>query len=127
MFNIFHSKRTPRDVFVGDKREFVFERRELPSAGAGQYAFLSQGLPLYAWHGWGIPVEKPLQETFPASYAQQTAPIVGVPPSGYFQGQFTTQPLMDPNTATNLGVVSPNVLPLGAYNALPSGAPQLSP
>lgn len=127
MLSIFHRKRTPRDVFVGDKREFVFEKRPLPSAGANSYAFLSQGLPLYSVYGWGIMVEKPLHETFPGSYAQQTAVITGVPPSGYFQGQFTTQPLMDPNTATTLGVVQQDQLPTGAYNALPSGAPTLSP
>lgn len=129
MLSIFHKKRKPEHVrkTVGHEKEFVWEKRDLPSAGANSYAFLSQGLPLYTYWGNGIRVTNPLRETTPASYAKQTAAIIGNPYSGYFQGQFVTQPLMNPNNATALGIVQPGQLPPGAYNTLPTNAPVLAP
>lgn len=127
MFNIFHRQRKPRDVFVGKQHEFVWEKRPLPSAGANSYAFLTQGLPVTSIARGNILVTNPLRETFPGSYAKQTAVLVGNPPFGYFQGQFVTQPLMNPNQASALGIADPNALPPGAYNAIPTAAPVLAP
>jgi len=129
MFDIFHTKRQPRHVIkdIGGHHKFVLERRDLPSAGAQQYAFLSQGLPLYAVSRGNILVTNPLHETFPAAYAQYAVGLIGNPPSGYFQGQFTTQPLMNPNQANALGIIEPGQLPPGAYNSIPTGAPTLAP
>lgn len=115
-FNIFHRKRTASEKLkrMGTRDGFhlTWEKKTLPNAGAGQYAWETYGLPPYARDGFGnIHVENPLRETFAAAYAFQNVGIVGIPPSGVLQGQLTTQPLMDPSIAENSGVVLPGAIP----------------
>jgi hypothetical protein len=129
-FRVHHAKRTPKQLTVlGTKghSHLTWERKELPGAGAGQYAYETYGLPPYARFGFGnINVQNPLKETFPASYAFQAVGIVGNPPTSMVQGQFITQPLMDPDTAANIGVVTPGAVNAGP-NAITNSAPVLAP
>jgi hypothetical protein len=130
MFQIFHKKRTAahklRSATPG--HILTLERQELPGSGAQQYSWETYGLPVYPVFGRGnIPVTNPLRETFPGSYALQAVGIVGVPPTGILQGQFTTQPLMNPNDATAFGVVQSGQIPAGAYNIIPPSNPTLAP
>jgi len=112
MFAIFDRKRTHREKRLGKGYHLTWEKRDLPGAGAGQYAYETYGLPAYARDGFGnIHVEQPLRETAPASFVFQNVGIVGIPPSGQLQGQFTTQPLMDPSSAEAMGVVLPGAVP----------------
>lgn len=111
---IFHRKRTATEkkrLGVNDGYHLTWEKKPLPGAGAGQYAWETYGLPAYARFGTGnIHVTNPLRETSPASYSFQSVGVVGVPPQGVLQGQFTTQPLMDPRTAEQTGIVIPGVI-----------------
>lgn len=128
MFAIFERKRKRVEIVPpAPGAFFTFERRELPNAGANQYALETFGLPVTTISNGNILVENPYKATFPSSYAVQAVGVVGIPPSGILQGQFTTQPLMNPNQAESIGVVSPNVIPPGAYNVLPTGAPVIAP
>lgn len=112
-FRVHHKKRKPVRMGMHDGYHLTWERKELPGAGAGQYAWETYGLPPYARFGFGnINVQNPLKETFPASYVFQAVGLVGNPPSSIVQGQFITQPLMDPNTSEALGLTLP-----GAVNA----------
>src|ERR1700729_2709872 len=120
-FNPFSVQHTPRKhgklTVLGTRghSKLRWEKKELPGAGAGQYAWETYGLPPYAVYGFGnINVTNPLRETFPASYVFQAVGIVGNPPLSMIQGQFITQPLMDPDTAANIGIVTP-----GSVNAGP--------
>lgn len=107
--------------------KLTWERKELPGAGAGQYAWETFGLPPYPAYGRGnIQVQNPLRETFPASYHLQAVAIVGNPPKSIVQGQFVTQPLMDPSTAANVGVVTPGAINPGP-NAILNASPILGP
>jgi hypothetical protein len=134
MLAIFHRKRTPKEKLKvlgtqGDSH-LTWEKKPLPGAGAGQYAWETYGLPAYARDGFGnIHVEQPLRETFAASFAFQNVGIVGVPPSGLLQGQFTTQPLMDPALAEAAGIVLQGAVPNAVtYNGIVNGAKaQLNP
>lgn len=126
-FAIF-GRRSPQEK-LGTKghSRLTWEKKELPGAGAGQYAWETYGLPPYPVYGQGnINVQRPLSETFPAVYVFQAVPTVGIPPKGMLQGQFVTQPLVDPSTNPNLGVVAPGALNLGP-NAIANGAPILGP
>jgi hypothetical protein len=127
-FRIFHRKRRPQEVLgTAHNYHLTWERQELPDAGAGQYSWETYGLPPYARFGFGnINVTNPLRETFPASYVFQSVGIVGIPPSGMLQGQFITQPLMDPDTAANIGVVLPGSVQ-AAPNAISNSSPVLGP
>lgn len=111
---------------IADHYRLTWERKELPGAGAGQYAWETYGLPPYARFGFGnIQVQNPLKETFPASYHMQAVGIVGNPPKSIVQGQFVTQPLMDPDVAANIGVVLPGAVNAGP-NAITNSSPLLS-
>jgi len=126
MFAIFHRRRKPHEVRKGvdGGSHLTWEKRELPGAGAGQYSWETFGLPPYARFGFGnITVQNPLRETFPASYTFQSVGIVGVPPQGLLQGQFTTQPLMDPASAQAAGIVLPGAVPNSfSINGIVNGA-----
>ncbi|MDE2020002.1 MAG: hypothetical protein KGJ13_06690 [Patescibacteria group bacterium] len=128
-FAIFHEKRTPKQktkLGEADHYRFTFERKELPGAGAQQYAFETLGLPPYPTFGYsGSHVTNPLRETFPASYVFQAVGIVGNPPLSIVQGQIITQPLMDPTQAVNQGVVLPGAI-TGGPNAITNASPVLS-
>jgi hypothetical protein len=111
---------------VGKGYHLHWQKRDLPGAGAGQYAYESLGLPPYAVFGFGnINVQNPLRETFPASYVFQSVGIVGNPPSSIVQGQIITQPLMDPSFAQNIGIITPGAVNAGP-NAIVNNAPILS-
>jgi hypothetical protein len=128
-FRILHKKRTGKQLVLGTKghSHLTWEKKELPGAGAGQYAWETLGLPPYARFGFGnINVQNPLKETFPASYVFQAVGIVGNPPSSIVQGQFITQPLMDPDTAANIGIVTPGAVNAGP-NSISNPSPILSP
>lgn len=128
-FRIHHKERpvTKLGGGPGENYYLTWEKTELPGAGAGQYAFETYGLPPYAPYGFGnINVQNPLKETFPASYVFQSVGVVGNPPSSMVQGQFITQPLMDPDTAANFGVVTAGAIP-NAPNMISSASPVLSP
>lgn len=131
---VFHRKRTPAEVLstmkaAGPLGPLVWEKRELPSGGATTYAFETYGTPLYDFRlGNGAAVfQRPLRITSPAIWAKYTSPIIANPPQNIFQGQFVTQPLVDPNTAIALGFVAPNAIPPDAYNVIPPSAPTLAP
>lgn len=126
-FRIFHRTRTPKEVLgTAHNYHLTWEKQELPGAGAQQYSWETYGLPPYARFGFGnINVTNPLRETAPASYVFQSVGVVGIPPAGMLQGQFITQPLMDPDTAANIGIVLPgSVTP--APNSISNSAPILS-
>lgn len=129
-FAVFHKPRTKKQLTVlGEKDHYrlTWEKKQLPDAGAGQYAWETYGLPPYARFGFGnINVQNPLKETFPASYVFQAVGIVGNPPSSIVQGQFITQPLMDPDQAANIGIVTPGSVSAGP-NAITNSAPVLAP
>lgn len=127
-FRIFTRKQTAIEKLGrGGHERLTWEFKPLPGAGAGQYAWETFGLPQYSRFGFGnIPVTNPLRETFPAAYAFQTAGLVGIPPQGLLQGQFVTQPLLDPNQATALGIVAPGSITTGP-NSIVNGAPILNP
>lgn len=127
-FRVFHRKRTPKER-LGTRHNYhlTWEKQELPDAGAGQYSWETYGLPPYAKFGFGnINVTNPLRETSPGSYTFQSVAIVGMPPTSLYQGQFITQPLMDPDTAANIGVVLPGAV-VPAPNAIVNASPVLSP
>ncbi|MDE2020302.1 MAG: hypothetical protein KGJ13_08210 [Patescibacteria group bacterium] len=129
-FAVHHERRTPKQLSkLGTKDHYrmTFERKELPGAGAGQYAFETLGLPAYPTFGYsGAHVTNPLRETFPASYVFQAVGLVGNPPASIVQGQFITQPLMDPTTAINAGVVLPGAI-VGGPNSITNASPVLAP
>lgn len=128
-FAIFHKPRTKKELSrlgVADHYRMTFERKELPGAGAQQYAFETLGLPPYPTFGYsGSHVTNPLRETSPFSYAFQAVGIVGNPPVSIVQGQFITQPLMDPSTAINNGIVLSGAIS-GGPNAISNPSPVLS-
>jgi len=124
---IFHRKRTATEkkrLGVNDGYHLTWEKKPLPGMGAMQYAWETYGLPPYARFGFGnIWVQNPLRETFPASYTFQNVGVVGIPPAGQFQGQFTTQPLMDPTSAELAGIVLPGAIQNNySPNAIVNGA-----
>lgn len=126
-FRIRHKQGEITKLGTSGHSRLTWERKELPGAGAGQYAWETYGLPPCAQFGFGnIQVQNPLRETFPASYVFQAVGVVGNPPSSILQGQFITQPLMDPDTAANVGVVTPGAINPGP-NAIVSSAPVLAP
>lgn len=124
---VYHAKRGPiTKLGTSGHYRMTFERKELPGAGAQQYAFETLGLPPYPVYGRGnINVTNPLRETFPASYHFQAVGLVGNPPKSIVQGQFVTQPLMDPDVAANIGVVHPGAVNPGP-NAISNSSPLLS-
>jgi hypothetical protein len=125
-FRLHHRKPGPiTRKGVRDGYHLTWEKKELPDAGAGQYAWETYGLPPYAVYGFGnINVTNPLRATFPASYVFQSVGVVGNPPSSMVQGQFTTQPLLDPNAAERMGIVSPGAIQ-PAPNAIVNSSPVL--
>lgn len=127
-FRVFHRKRTHKEVLgTAHNSHLTWEKQELPGAGAGQYSWETYGLPPYARFGFGnINVQKPLRETFPASYVFQSVGVVGLPAAGQLQGQFVTQPLMDPDTAANIGIVLPGSI-TPAPNSISNSSPVLGP
>ena len=129
-FAIHHSRRTPKQLTklgTRDHYRMTFEKKALPGAGAGQYAYETLGLPPYPVYGYsGAHVQNPLRETFPASYVFQAVGLVGNPPLSMVQGQFITQPLMDPSTAADVGIVAPGAIAPGP-NAITNSSPVLGP
>jgi hypothetical protein len=128
LIQIFHKKRKPHQVQIGGAGP-TWERKSLPGAGAQQYAYETYGTPLYdfALGNGATFIRRPLLETQPASWANFATPIVANPPQNIFQGQFATQPLMDPNTAVGLGLTVDGAIPPDSYNLMPSFAPTLAP
>lgn len=123
-FRIRHKREIVRQ---GSGKYLTWERQILPDAGAGQYSWETYGLPPFGFYGRGnIHVERPLNATSPASYVFQSVGIVGIPPTSIFQGQMITQPLMDPNSAEQMGIVLPGAVP-NAPNAIGNGGPVLAP
>jgi hypothetical protein len=129
-FAVHHERRSKKALTklgTHDHYRMTFEKKDLPGAGAGQYAFETLGLPQYPVFGYsGAHVTNPLRETFPASYVFQAVGIVGNPPLSIAQGQFITQPLMDPSTAANIGIVTPGAISPGP-NAITNASPVLGP
>lgn len=131
MFDIWHRCQRAKEVVgaavAGGRLTWV--RRELPNAGAGQYAFETYGTPVYDFvNGNGATfIRRPLRETQPAMWANFTVPVVPNPPMNTFQGQIATQPLIDPNSAQALGLTVPGAIPPGAYNVIPPTGPALAP
>jgi hypothetical protein len=126
-FQIFKQQSAIQKLGRRGHERLTWEKKELPGAGAGQYAWETLGLPIYPVFGRGnINVQAPLNETFPGTYMFQAVGIVGIPPQGILQGQFTTQPLIDPNAAQAIGIVAPGSIPIGP-NAIINGAPVLGP
>lgn len=131
MFDIWHRNRTHKEVrsaaVAGGKLTWV--RKELPNAGAGQYAFETYGTPVYdfALGNGATFVRRPFRPTAPAQWANFTAPVISNPPINTFQGQFATQPLVDPNSATALGLTNAGAIPQGSYNIIPPQGPGLAP
>lgn len=128
-FRIFHKKRSPKTVLgTRHNAHLTWERKELPDAGAGNYAWETYGLPPFPRFGNGnINVTNPLRETTPALYVFQATPVVGLPPRGMLQGQFVTQPLLDPSTAQNMGIVQAGAIPGSAPNAIANSQLALAP
>lgn len=121
--------REKKETKIGKHSHYqvTWERKELPGAGAGQYSYETYGQPITPTYGRGnINVTNPLRETSPGHYVYQSVGIVGSPPQGVLQGQFITQPLLDPNAAAAYGIVANNVIPSGP-NAIVNGAPVLGP
>lgn len=132
LFQIFHRNRTPKEVIASAKNvrnSLVWVRKELPDAGAMQYAFETYGTPVYdfALGNGATFVRRPLRATSPGSWSGFAAPVLANPPLNTFQGQIATQPLMNPATAQSLGITQQGSIPDGAYNALPPMGPTLAP
>jgi hypothetical protein len=131
MLNIFHRKRTHKEVREGGGMfRLLWERRKLPATDSPQnYAFETYGTPVYdfALGNGATFIRRPLVETQPAMWAQFTVPIVSNPPQNIFQGQFATQPLMNPNDAQALGITIDGSVPPDAYNLLAPQGPALAP
>lgn len=131
MFQLWHKGKKHKVVAIGAKAlgQLVWRRTVLPDAGAEQYAFETYGTPLYdfALGNGATFIRRPLLETQPAQWATFTAPILANPPLNTFQGQFVTQPLMNPNTALAYGVIQEGSVPADAYNAVAPASLGLSP
>ena len=129
-FATFHRKRAPKELKrlgTNDHYRMTFERKELPGAGAQQYAFETLGLPAYPTFGYsGSHVTNPLRETSPFGYTFQAVGIVGNPPLSIVQGQIITQPLMDPSDSASIGAVLPGSISAGP-NAITNASPVLAP
>lgn len=130
-FNLFHKPRQRKEVLgIDDDAHYLltWERKTMPSPGAMNYAWETYGLPAYGRDGRGnIHVERQSYVSGPANYVFQSVGVVGVPPAGILQGQFVTQPLMDPDAAVASGFVLPGALLNSAPNVIDKGAPVLSP
>lgn len=129
-FAVNHARRAPKEILklgTSGHSRLTWEKKELPGAGAGQYAWETYGLPPYPTFGYsGSHVTNPFRATSPASYVFQSVGVVGNPPVSLSQGQFITQPLMDPDTAANIGVVLPGSVNAGP-NAILNSSPVLAP
>jgi hypothetical protein len=131
MFEIWHRTRKHAEkVKAGAAAggRLLWVRKTLPDAGAQQYAFETYGTPVYdfALGNGATFVRHPLVETQPALWANYTSPVLPNPPSNVFQGQFATQPLMDPNTAVALGITVQDAIPPDAYNSIPPEGPAIA-
>jgi hypothetical protein len=118
---IYHGPRDFRKEKIGVKGDYhiTFQRRELPDAGAMQYSYETFGMPAYSPIGPTVRVHIPNDRYQPASYVFQAVALVGMPPiNSVLQGQSVAQPLMDPTTATALGLAAQNppVSPLAQFN-----------
>lgn len=123
---IYHTPRDSKQQWADstDTTLLAFERKELPGAGAGQYAWEVLGLPVYWPFGNSAAfVTNPLRETSPFSYAYHAVGLVGVPAVGVIQGQFATQPLIDTTSAQNIGALASNLgAGVGDFNQIPTGS-----
>ena len=129
-WKIFKGGKKNRHVNVGQRglaADMTWVYRPLPGAGAGQYAYETYGTPTYdfALGNGATFVRKPLKETQPAFWVNNQWPILSS--SNLFQGQFATQPLLDPNTAVALGITVQDAIPPDSYNLLPAQGPVLGP
>lgn len=113
---------------VNDGFHLTFERKVLPdNVGAGRYAYETYGLPPFGVFGRGnIHVENPSMRAQPAAYVFQAVGVDALPARGVFQGQWITQPLMDPNAAANAGIVLPGAV-VPSRNEIVTNAVTLSP
>lgn len=131
MLSIFHRKRTNAEVKAGAAAggTLLWVRKKLPDAGAEQYAFETYGTPVYdfALGNGATFVRRPLVETQPALFQNYTAPILANPPLNTYQGQFATQPLINPNDAIAAGITVEGAIPPDSYNLISSAAPSLNP
>lgn len=128
-FRVEHTRSTDKTV-LGARHGYhlTWEKKVLPDAvGAGNYAWETYGQPPNARFGFGnIQVQNQSRVTQPANYVFQSVGIVGIPPFGILQGQFVTQPLMDPNEAQLRGIVQPGAI-AKAPNAIAGVSPVLAP
>jgi hypothetical protein len=132
MMEIWNRTRKPREKLEGSARiwSLFWVRKTLPDAGAEQYAFESYGTPTYDFalgNGATFARQTSVLGSQPAAWSNYTAPILSNPPSNIYQGQFATQPLMDPNTATALGLTVDGAIPADSYNLIPPAGPVLAP
>ncbi len=129
MFAIWHRLRKPTEKIGNAVFPLVWERKPLPDAGAMQYAFESYGTPTYdfALGNGATFIRRPLIETQPAAWANFAWPVQPNPPLNTYQGQFATQPLMNPNDAAALNLTVEGAIPPDAYNLLPAQGPVLAP
>lgn len=126
-FRVLQKQDAIKKLGRGRHYAMTWEKKELPGAGASQYAWETYGLPMSPTYCVGnIVVTNPLRETFPGGYVFQAVGLVGIPPQGQIQGQFITQPLIDPFSAESLGVVAPGAISVGP-NSIVNGAPVLGP
>ena len=105
----------------GAPLHIAFERRELPGAGALQYAFETLALPMYTPIGWGVANKSEIRtsDSSPTVYQQQTIGIESLAYNGNLSGQFVQEPLVNTNDATNAGLLVQNYPPVGV-NELPT-------
>jgi hypothetical protein len=97
----------------------AWEYRQLPGAGALQWAWETLALPLYTPIGAGTRNQRQFKATAsnPVMVAVQgitIQPLGGSPIQGDLTGEFVTQPLMDVQQAEASGIVYPS------YNAPPN-------
>jgi hypothetical protein len=99
---------------------FQWTYRPLPGAGANQWAWETEALPVTTPGGAGSPnVRQGMMVTQPGvGYAYQGAVAYGVGDPGSVAGQWAFQPLMDADRAAQLGIASPAAFP---SFAIPSG------
>lgn len=98
------------DFGIGVPYKRVWEHRDLPGAGANQWAWETLALPMYTPIGAGTQNKRQFRATAsnPVMVAVQgitIVPIGGAPIQGDMIGQFMTQPLMDISQAEGSGIV----------------------
>lgn len=85
----------------------VWERKELPQAGAQQWAWETLALPLYSVIGWGQPVRSPLRAVDPSQFQKKGITLTTIGNPGILAGQMVSQPLLSESDATAFGLLTP--------------------